>query len=558
MRAFVLMLLTIYSEIIFGQINGGFEENELSGCRNSSAPYTVDPFNQRKVTGWKSSHGTAQINKTGCPTGENYVHSGNNSAFLSFDSINKEGIFQEHSIKKDESFNVSLYARKYDYNSVVIIKFSNGLVNESPATPGGTSIIPTPPSEQQVVAVNVTSNNWNEFRVNEIIADDDYSQVWIYAINGTVIIDDFSISKSCCDPFKIWQNVINPPSTFVNNFIKAGKNIDPNQTAGEVLITTKNNLTKFQAGQRIDFLPGFKTLTGVKFEAVVKPCGETPFTVFIDTLYGNTDCEVKFTAQACFGSGDYTFSWGNFSSQDPTTTELIPLNQNRWVTLTVVDNIFLDTITKSIYLYKANFNGEFDINIFNVITPNNDGINDVWIAIDSTRLGSDSFGYNAYKYDLSIHNRWEALVYKKSNYNIISGFSYNEISWLDNACAYTGGSTTLFGVLELQNCDNYELIEFVIEVICPTSEPYKLNIDTTKQKNEIIVFPNPSSAKIYIESNKSVKYQLLLYNSNGFEVFNTKVIGNYSMDIGSFSKGTYVLKIITTNNQQITKKLIFY
>lgn len=554
----MFILLSIYSEFVFGQINGGFEENDLSGCRNSTAPYTVDPFNQGKVTGWKSSHGTAQINKTGCPTGENYVHSGNNAAFLSYDSLNKEGIFQEYSIKKDESVNISFYARKYDYNSIVIIKFSNGLVNESPATPGGTSVIPTPTSEQQVLVVNVTSNNWNEFRVNEFIADDDYSQIWIYTIEGTAIFDDFSINKSCCEPFKIWQNVMNPPSTFVNNFIKAGKNVDTNQTIGDVLITTKNNLTKFQAGQKINLLPGFRTVTGAKFEAEIKPCSETPFSVIIDTLYGNTDCEVKFTAQACFGSGDYTFSWSDFSSQDPTTTELIPLNQNRWVTLTVVDNIFLDTITKYIYLYKADFNGEFNINLFNVITPNGDGINDEWIAIDSTRLGSDSFGYNAYKYNLNIFNRWGVLVYEKSNYNITSGFAYDEVSWLDDACDYTGGSTTLFGVLELQNCDNRELIEFVIEVICPTSEPYKLNIDTTRQNNEIIVFPNPGSEEINIEYSETTTYQLLLYNSNGNVVFNTKVIGNYSMDISAFAKGTYFLKIITKNNQQIIKQLIFY
>jgi len=76
MKTFMFILLSIYSEFVYGQINGGFEENDLSGCRNSTAPYTVDPFNQGKVTGWKSSHGTAQINKTGCPTGENYVHSG--------------------------------------------------------------------------------------------------------------------------------------------------------------------------------------------------------------------------------------------------------------------------------------------------------------------------------------------------------------------------------------------------------------------------------------------------------------------------------------------------
>jgi hypothetical protein len=85
-----------------------------------------------------------------------------------------------------------------------------------------------------------------------------------------------------------------------------------------------------------------------------------------------------------------------------------------------------------------------------------------------------------------------------------------------------------------------------------------LNIDTTRQNNEIIVFPNPGSEEINIEYSETTTYQLLLYNSNGNVVFNTKVIGNYSMDISAFAKGTYFLKIITKNNQQIIKQLIFY
>lgn len=34
----MFILLSIYSEFVLGQINGGFDENDLSGCRNSTAP----------------------------------------------------------------------------------------------------------------------------------------------------------------------------------------------------------------------------------------------------------------------------------------------------------------------------------------------------------------------------------------------------------------------------------------------------------------------------------------------------------------------------------------
>ena len=61
MRAFVQYFLTFYCEFIFGHINVGFEGNESSRGRNSRASITADALNQRKVTDWNISHGSALI-----------------------------------------------------------------------------------------------------------------------------------------------------------------------------------------------------------------------------------------------------------------------------------------------------------------------------------------------------------------------------------------------------------------------------------------------------------------------------------------------------------------
>ena len=554
MRINTIVLTLLLVQSIFGQTNGGFETNDADGCRNATGTsYTITPFNDNKVLGWYSSHGTPQINKVGCPSGENDVHSGTEAAFLHFDSTNNEGIFQDIEIAKDESFNITLYAK--GPNTKVVIKFTSGLSN-APAGSGGNTQIPNPASQQLVIEKQL-SNNWQEIRINEIIANNNYTQVWIYALIGSILVDDFSIKKSCCEPYKIWQNVINPPSTYVNNYILAGENVDATQNSGNVVITASSGPVVFQAGESIVLDAGFRTELGAQFMAEIKPCSQVPFTVIIDTLYGiNSYCDVKFVAQACYGSGDYTYNWGSHSSNDPISTELIPLNQNQWVFLTVIDNIYHDTIHQNIYLYKKEFNGDFNINLYNVITPNGDGVNDEWVAIDSTRLGSDSFGYNAYEFSLEIFNRWGVKVYEKSKYNNSTGFSYNEISWLENACDAVAGSATLYGVLNLKNCDNDEDISFIIEVICVNTEPFHLNIDSTQDIQQIIVFPNPAINFINIYTKKETGFRAIFYDSKGAKLKEIVCKKNCMLDVENCSNGYYQLKILTDAGE-IIEKVIF-
>jgi hypothetical protein len=223
--------LTFTHFTTIAQSNGGFEINGADGCRNASGTsFTIDPFNKGKVSSWNASHGTPQIQKSSsnCVAAEADVHSGTEAAFIFYSASNKEGIFQSIPIKKDESFNIALFAKGLNANSKVIIKFANGLANEDPAITGGNPNIPNP-SSQQLVIEYALSNSWQEVRVDEIIADADYSQVWIYAMDGTILVDDFTFFKSCCEPYKLWQNITNPPNTYVNNYIKAGENVDGTQ-----------------------------------------------------------------------------------------------------------------------------------------------------------------------------------------------------------------------------------------------------------------------------------------------------------------------------------------
>jgi hypothetical protein len=598
MRVFTTILLTLIIRTVFSQSNGGFETNGADGCRNDAGAFTLAPFNDGKVSNWQASHGTPQINRAGCSSGENDVHSGSEAAFIFFDNTNKEGVFQNIVIKKDESFNVALFAKALDANSKVIIKFTSGLTN-APIGNGGNVQIPNPSSQQLVIEQTLT-NSWQEVRIDEIIADADYSQVWIYAMDGTILVDDFSFFKSCCEPFKLWQDITNPPSTYVNNYIKAGENVDGTQPTGKVLITADADPIVFQAGQSIELGPGFDTELGAPFTAEIVDCGEREFEITLLeiapwVISGSIDrtCNKRYQVSACFGSGDYQISWDNGYGEDRTFTEWnnrseiqndqsnnISLTSPQWLFVTVIDNVSNDTIRKGVHIPASPFSGAFNFDIFNVITPNGDGINDSWAVIDSTRLGSDSFGYNAFHYVLNLFERGAGQSIhcdasgedatrgpnqptNKVGTNRSKGFAYDEIDWvISDYCSWTDqpeAPYTLFGCLKLANCSQTTNFTFTITVFCTSSSaPFVLNIDSISNTPDFLVFPNPTSNLLNVSSEGNPPKGIQLFDSKGVIVRKMDAVSDSAvlLKLDGLSSGHYILRILTQDNKIITKAII--
>lgn len=566
MKYLLILLFVSISNILWAQTNGGFENNSVNNCRQCCNEAFL-PFNVGKVPDWQASHGSPQINKSdaGCPTVEEAdVHSGSEAAFLSYAQSNKEGIFQNINIIKDESFNVSLFAK--GLNNKIIVKFTNGLVNSDGSN---ATSIPNP-SSQQLVIEQVLTDTWQEVRVDEIIADADYSQVWIYALDGPIVVDDFSFFESCCEPYKLWQNITNPPSTYVNNYIQAGENIDTSQTTGKVIITADADPISFEAGQHIELLPGFETEPGASFKAEIKDCGEKELEISLLEIapyspsgYISPTCNTRYEVAVCYGSGDYTISWDNGAGIDmasdnwPDQSKTISLLASQWLFVTVVDNITHDTIQKGVHIAASPFSGSFNIDLFNIITPDGDGLNDEWYAIDSTKLGKDSFGYNAYEYELWFYDRWGGEEHYSSGLNKKKGFAYNEINWIDDYCNVTS-AFELFGILKLSNCSQTETIEFLVTLICESSESYILSLDSTSNKPSFLVFPNPTRNILTISSNGKPAKGIQLYNNLGSIIRDVKPLinGEIQLELKELSSGSYTLRILTSNDEIITKGII--
>lgn len=419
-------------------------------------------------------------------------------------------------------------------------------------------------------------------------------------MDGTILVDDFSFFKSCCEPYKLWQDITNPPSTYVNNYIKAGENVDASQPTGKVLITADSEPIVFQAGKNIELGPGFETELGATFVAEIKDCGEREFEVNIQeiapwVISGSIDrtCNKRYQVSACFGSGDYQISWDNGYGEDRTFTEWnqyselqndqslnISLLSPQWLFVTVIDNVTNDTIRKGVHIPASPFSGAFNFDIFNVITPNGDGINDSWAVIDSSRLGSDSFGYNAFHYVLNLFERGAGQSIhcdasgedatrgpnqpaNKVGTNKSKGFAYDEIDWVINDyCSWTDqpeAPYTLFGCLKLANCSQTTNFTFTITVFCTSSSaPLMLNIDSISNTPDFIVFPNPTSNLLNISSEGNPAKGVQLFDSKGVIVRNMDAVSDSALllKLDGLSSGHYILRILTQDNNIVTKAII--
>lgn len=551
--------------------NDGFEKVDntiINCCRNGKCEGdNVSPFNMGLVDDWFASHGTPQINKLNCRTQESYVHSGERAVFMFFDSTNKEGIFRSFSVKKNESFTIRLFARvDLSVGAKVIVKLANGLKKEGIDT--GTVNIPVPGSSQLVISKTLSAE-WEEVSAVEIVADNDYSQLWIYGMDGHIVVDDVSTRVSCCEPYKIYQSLVNPPSTFVNDYIIAGRNVTSLQPPGDVEVnnTDTSSPTIFQAGNRIDLEPGFTTQTDANFIARILPCAQTPISIDITNVSDISDpCHSKYKAEACFGSGFYTYTWSEdvrSSINDPETKNIV--NGPEWfgksISVTVTDNITNQKTTKSVVMPSwLPFVESFDsskIYISNVITPDGDGINDDWVVLDSERPNTLKWAYNAYEVEYSVtYGRYPELLKgcsAKKRTDKVNGF-WDKYIFCSGKYICENKLTTLYYEVDLENCKEKRKIEGTITVVnCNKGAPIEeITYSMTNVENALhprinkvfSVNPNPFTDKLNIKDIKgSHNYKILDING---KILQTGIVSDENNEIthlNTLANGMYYLLI---------------
>lgn len=118
---------------------------------------------------------------------------------------------------------------------------------------------------------------------------------------------------------------------------------------------------------------------------------------------------------------------------------------------------------------------------------------------------------------------------------------YSSNSWFDKNYLNCNGASDVF-IVKLSDLTNS-------------------NINIEKQNEEISVYPNPCSSKIFVKfkSPKLFNYQLKLYNSFSHEIYNKNItdIDLINIDLNNFPSGIYFLQIQNIEKHNtINKKII--
>jgi hypothetical protein len=236
-----------------------------------------------------------------------------------------------------------------------------------------------------------------------------------------------------------------------------------------------------------------------------------------------------------------------------------------------------------------------DLPLPNIITPNGDGINDVWFAKDND---NPLCAFNAVGFEFWIINRWGSLMYYQSkNANLAetsccpfqstpvyepgktnifwNGYTNQEVS-SENENLSIGQivpAGTYFYVLKLYGCNQNKIYQDFIQVITgsnlppitesfilPNGNKSQLSRDSIgkisviaeilpEQEWKIELYPNPAKDKVSI--NSTIKdYELNVFDAKG-NILISKKINSTTEDINvsNLSNGTYRFVLKTANGE---------
>jgi hypothetical protein len=551
-----------------------FESHNVSNCA------VTDPFFSGAAGlegSFKSSHGTAQIygviNNNDCKfqsisaIGDD-VYAFCDGPLTTPSNPNPEGIFADINISNGDVIHISLW-----YRGDITIELAKGLVKSknqgSRQTPTGSEII----SNQ---TGTIPTDSWSQIVLYDVDVTSGYNQLWIYSNGEGALLDDIYVwREECCSPSssRTFQNIVDPPNAYVGDKITAGFNVISGERKGDVVVLANSDSVVFRAGNKVELMPGFKTELGANFSAYIGSCKKsTRLVVELDSLIvgDNPTCSLKYKANVCYGSGEYSYSWSNanMDENDPSQTDYLSFEDNAMISVTVTDLNTNEGDIRTLFIPKRPFHGplSYEIPRHYVYTPDvhTDYRPDTFEVIDPNRLGDSTFGYNAYEVEFSYKAHGiSGLIKDVSSIDKVDGFpfDYTKLKYYDWCNDNTG---TYYFAVKFVNCHYTEkpfthgIYNSVLFNDSCLSGLYPNDETSTRfqTNNEVVISPNPFSSILQID-NIDEPAVLIIETLNGQVVHTQKLFEeSNSINLSFLVSGVYSISILDESGQVVKREKV--
>lgn len=372
-----------------------------------------------------------------------------------------------------------------------------------------------------------------------------YNILWVLLTFLTVVK---SMGQSCCPTFKEYTNTNSLPDwTSVTQYIKAGS-----LAAGPGPVKVMSGQNKnFIAGQSVTLEPGFETMPASVFSARIGPCESAPVSVTPVSVL--KPCNHELLAMICNPAGhpvEITWSTGatNVASihvAPSTTTSYWVKVKNLTDGKEVQKHYFVtpDYFDQMPYVYYQ----------WNSFEPDGDGVHDIWYNLFDSNPSNDGVkqkAFNAYKFELTIWNRWGTIVSATSGERASPGFSEDDIFW-NGKLSNVGGMMPVgqyYYIKKLWSCVGYKeyegdiyLAPDILRTDASVFEPE--GGDLVNRNMGADVYPNPASDFLNISLPRG-RFDVQLISLVGTEVYSAQDVSDYlTIDVGALN-GFYLLKMV--------------
>jgi len=218
--------------------------------------------------GWIKSHGSPQIKESGDPKVGNYFY------FWNINKDNGEGIFKSFAFSAGTTYSISLILSALETNGKILVYAARGLTEGAESCGAA---IPGNIQKQLIYEYLPAADDNGKWKtVNPgFTANDNYSQIWIYAESNDNIqfnagVAYVEVCKDKCSQVLVYNSGVVPTGEKKSGTITAGTN----GNSGTVTIASNQNTTLI-AYNSIFLKPNFQAVPGTGvFQLKMEACPE--------------------------------------------------------------------------------------------------------------------------------------------------------------------------------------------------------------------------------------------------------------------------------------------